>query len=91
MARYWFLTSRRLKDLEDEILGQVTVENWMSTEVRGDDTPQVRAQHLRLAVQQGLRNATWRPQWWARWRRTKPCIEVPCPAFEEVHLECRDV
>lgn len=87
MPKVIWLTKRRLKSLEDEILLSVDIARWMSEEVRGNDTEEFRLQQLRLHIQDAL--AVGLGTWfnWKFWRRAKVCKPVPCPPFQEATLD----
>lgn len=88
--RVVFLTKKRLKSLEDEILVSVDIAHWMS-QMRGDDTEQLRVWQLRLHIQDALAVGLYTRFDWRFWRRRrKVCKPVPCPPFEEMNIHVTD-
>lgn len=87
MPRVIWLTKRRRQSLEDEILVSVELARWMSEQIRGSDTEELRLQQLRLHIQDalGVGLSTWFN--WRFWRQAKKCKPVPCPPFQEMNID----
>jgi len=83
----WMTRKKHLR-LAEEILAQVMIANYMSQEVRGNDTPEVQSQQLRIFIAMALDNVLFpRSPWRLRRRKGKPCEPVPCPPWEEVRFD----
>lgn len=82
-----FLTEKRKARLINHLLDSIWEANYLSYEVRGNDTPGLRRDQMRIHVKSAFRTIERERRWWQRKPKYKPCVPVPCPAFEDAELE----